>query len=99
MDRDNPFLTIIVLIAIVISLFIGGFAFARIVAICLAFGGAYTAWDGRITYGIRGGPALGELRGWLARTLGILVCSGGSVFAFHPEYGCTIFTRYPGCPY
>ena len=97
MSRLSILITIAVLIAVVISVWLGGFAFTRVWAAGLAASGAYASWTGRVTYGIRGGPVLGQVEGLWVRIVGALIVLAAAAIVVHPQATCSIFTRQTGC--
>jgi hypothetical protein len=92
MSRLSVSLTLGVLIAVAVSAYFGGFAFTRVWAAGLAASGGYVAWTGRVTYGTRGGPVLGELKGLWVRIVGTLIVLLAAAIVIHSQATCSIIT-------
>jgi hypothetical protein len=97
MSRISGLLTLAVAIAVLVAMYLGGFAPTQLWGAGLAASGGYAAWTGQISYGIRGGRRLGEAKGWWVRLIGALLFILGATILVHPRCICVIDSRLAAC--
>jgi hypothetical protein len=96
LNRLRPIFTVAVILAFVVAIYMGQLTYYRVWGAGVALAGAHTAWKGSTTYGIRGGPTLGEVKGSWVRVLAAIIFVCGILLVVHPQFGCAL-SRHPAC--